>query len=1046
MVAYFSRTGTDRQLAHGTFNETRADIFARSALDIVVADLKQEIVAGSSAATVDGYTIYTPTANANILPVTSGTPADKSIPNLVKRSVATDPASRASGVNSTAASLNGRAISPARWNKHYLLPRVSPTPSSQSDTTPTASFVAPDWVLITRNGPTPVPSWTASLRDATATNSNFVTGRYAYTVYDEGGLLDVNVAGYPSPAPSPATYTRTIGRKGGVSFADLTQSGMSSGGVGDLIGWRNYASIQPGGVFKSFTFDSAAADRYVSAVLSNSNGFTSVSGAVWQNGTDQAFTSRQSLIQFQKSSGFTVGALPYLGTFSRELNRPSWKPATPTAINPDLSAVRVPVPFMRADGTMAVVGEPVFKNRFPLPRINELTDTANVYLRRDFGLLWDASNKRWNYVGASGSTVQTSIKTLAQVAGENREPNFFEVLKAVVLNGSIGLGSGSANTFVAAEAKYYSTTGGLSADHQIMQIGANIIDAWDTDNVPIFINFGGNELSGVENLPYLNKLVLDFWISNNGNGGAHDQIDGWLVPSLWNPHQNASAAPVGQNVRFAMTSGSVALWVTVNDGTTAIQSSPIPNPATGGVYPFVEVMANAFATACPPVPLPAPGSKSPPGNESGPKAGPVTVTTQGSRFYDGLDFGNPVDTFRNNAWKVITKIFPIFEPNTNFEMQVNVNGTWKAYQTWKGCNNGTSPTTNPPSGNPIISSQGASYKNNSFQDPEFVSLDPRTVRFGVWASDASHAGTNNYDAGAEDTLDQRATSGGLESVSAMKPQPPAAFPMTSPNGLGYLYAANTSTTDYYKDLDGVKRPGDSLSSSLDGVSNTKTIMYGSASPPPTPSPTPRSVDRPQILSAPFQSVAELGQVFRDQPWKTLNFTSASTGVTSLSGDAGLLDAFTMQDAPMVAGKTSLNTRQTSVLKSILSQAALNLTATNIISTAQRDAIITALVNLTTAAPMISKGELVTRLAADASVTSLGNKEAREAVMRAFSDACQTRTWNLMIDVIAQSGRYPPTATGLANFIVEGEKRYWLHVAIDRFTGEIIDQQLEAVYE
>jgi hypothetical protein len=28
--------------------------------------------------------------------------------------------------------------------------------------------------------------------------------------------------------------------------------------------------------------------------------------------------------------------------------------------------------------------------------------------------------------------------------------------------------------------------------------------------------------------------------------------------------------------------------------------------------------------------------------------------------------------------------------------------------------------------------------------------------------------------------------------------------------------------------------------------------------------------------------------------------------------------------------------------------------------------------------------------------------------------------------------------------VRGEKRYWPHVAIDRFTGEIIDQQIEAV--
>lgn len=87
-----------------------------------------------------------------------------------------------------------------------------------------------------------------------------------------------------------------------------------------------------------------------------------------------------------------------------------------------------------------------------------------------------------------------------------------------------------------------------------------------------------------------------------------------------------------------------------------------------------------------------------------------------------------------------------------------------------------------------------------------------------------------------------------------------------------------------------------------------------------------------------------------------------------------------------------------------------------------------------------------QLATKASFTGLGNKEARECVVRALCDATQTRTWDLMIDLIAQSGRYPPTANGLADFVVEGEKRYWLHIAIDRFTGEVIDQQLEAVYE
>jgi len=50
----------------------------------------------------------------------------------------------------------------------------------------------------------------------------------------------------------------------------------------------------------------------------------------------------------------------------------------------------------------------------------------------------------------------------------------------------------------------------------------------------------------------------------------------------------------------------------------------------------------------------------------------------------------------------------------------------------------------------------------------------------------------------------------------------------------------------------------------------------------------------------------------------------------------------------------------------------------------------------------------------------------------------------LTDVITQTGRYAPNATGLANFVVEGEKRYWLHIAIDRFDRTIFYQQLEEV--
>jgi hypothetical protein len=75
------------------------------------------------------------------------------------------------------------------------------------------------------------------------------------------------------------------------------------------------------------------------------------------------------------------------------------------------------------------------------------------------------------------------------------------------------------------------------------------------------------------------------------------------------------------------------------------------------------------------------------------------------------------------------------------------------------------------------------------------------------------------------------------------------------------------------------------------------------------------------------------------------------------------------------------------------------------------------------------------------------KTQRESVARALGDVDQTRTWNLLLDVIAQTGRFPPNATSLRNgFVVNGEQRYWVHVAIDRFTGQVIDKQIEVVNE
>lgn len=104
--------------------------------------------------------------------------------------------------------------------------------------------------------------------------------------------------------------------------------------------------------------------------------------------------------------------------------------------------------------------------------------------------------------------------------------------------------------------------------------------------------------------------------------------------------------------------------------------------------------------------------------------------------------------------------------------------------------------------------------------------------------------------------------------------------------------------------------------------------------------------------------------------------------------------------------------------------------------------------LTTNAPFLNRSEMVTRLmpALSSSGDNWVIKRRREAVVRALADVGDTRTWNLLIDLIAQSGRFPRTASSLDSFQVEGERHYWLHVAIDRFTGKVIARKLEAVSE
>jgi Putative Ig domain len=619
-LTYFSRTTTDRQLAQSSFNDTTADLLVRSALDITVSDLKQEIANNPTVTTV------------NIQPTRypAGIPTDN--PNLIRYSSRNAAPSRASTVRSTDASANGRSISLARWNSHYLIPRLNT--GTEIDSTPVASFIAPDWVLVTAQGPNPAPA------------PNAVIGRYAFAVYDEGGLIDVNLGGFPFyarltlpglPTPpgrrlpakypleeseimlaacqtpnftpeninrtggtgtpfsvtpntnhnptsfaasflphglsintstgtisgvptSPGTFTITLtasnacgtgtgtlnltiqglpspdstpwpvnlARKGTVAFADLTalpstptaitpttpvgsmENFLNSNQINKAMGWRNYATTQQptSATFDSPSFPSPAPDFYaknfLGAALPLTTSFTTVSTAVRNNRTDQAAMSRQELINLQRTIGFSQSLLQYLGTFSREQNRPA---ADWSGLSGGLAAARWDMNNLALAIPNSWVVHPGNSGQGHAYGLQRRTDFARL-----FGLLWVDGTwaegtrltdpnyyGRWKY-----------FHTLDQLPAE---PDFFQVINYALKQGN----------------------GGVSNPDQVFKIGAALIDQYDTDDLfdPAPGQPPGQPQHG-------NTITI---IDKVGNANPADYVYGIEGMSFDDPTQNLDRPP-----------------------------------------------------------------------------------------------------------------------------------------------------------------------------------------------------------------------------------------------------------------------------------------------------------------------------------------------------------------------------------------------------------------------------------------------------------------------------------------------------------------------
>jgi Tfp pilus assembly protein PilX len=1075
-VAYFSRTTTDRRIESASSGAVRADILARATAQLVLSDIKMEIVGGSTVTQPAGQmAIYSPASAQSAVPArvlaTAGMLTTPTFNSLVKQSTGrffppgytTTPAITVStGRDTSVTSSNSRIVSAARWN----------APALNTGTGFSNPVELPQWILMDRQGIAASQSWSTALRDYTSSNDQAVIGRFAFNVYDLGGLLDANVAGNPV-FTTPLTAAQIQQLKSTQAGASLYDSagpiipGFDQTMQMNFVNkWKFGTGTTATNFFSDFMSRTIPPSTTVPPTMADA-GF--LRPTVAPNRATNQLTSGSDSNTFAYSRAdiirlippttsptgnyITASALPYFTHFSRELNAPSWMPATPagsttdyaaasqsvSSANRDVTNVRVRSAFLRQDGTQAVVGEPLIKNRFPLRRVDAIGSTGlnsaafpvmlggalqaptaatttsyttGTTVQRDFGLVWNSANNRWDYVGPSGSSLQTSIATLDQIATAGREPNFFEILKAFILSGSLGLGTdntGAGRTVVDAEARYYQQPG--SGDAQIIQIGANIIDEWDADKNPLFIQFGSDEYAGVENVPYLNKLVYQpQWTSASAFGA-------WLLPSFWSSSQNGTAvgtqSATTPAIRFAMTAGTASGVVesSVSSATSTVVTALGGTPPS----PSLQLVPTANFTTIP----------NTPSNASNPSAG-VLPSAPNAKYGIPFVFTNTGAVTRANT----TRTYPVLN-NVTFEMQAQVGGAtgpWKTYQKWMHCNVNAPSVTSVCQPGPVIT--GTQWGSASIYDPEYVVLDPRTMRFGTWETHGSATGdSTDFNRGSNETLDR--DTGGFQAITGAGPNG-ATFAGVSGSFVAAQLANNAAVQPNYKDFDGVRRGGDALNSG-----DTSALRLANAT------------DRSPVLSRQTRTVAELGTVFRDQPWKTLNFTAAD------SADCGLLDAFTIFEpnsvfrSDLVAGKISLNTRQPAVIRAVLNGVTKNTTdstGTTLITASERDAIVDSLIAMTSAQPMINKSELVTRLAADPSITSLGAKEKREAVIRALSDVGQTRTWNLMIDVIAQVGKYGFTAASVDDFIVQGEKRYWFHVAIDRFTGEVIDQQLEAVYE
>ena len=1099
VLAYFSNAMLHRQISVASAANLKVQLITKTAADLILDDFQHEIEAGSLADANSSLTMpvrrpISLTSNGigvtnmlapSVVPQRIG---DGGVTNIVKVSRsglsfftngtgyraltnrASDGLARASAISTTNTSANGRFLTKERW--------LAPKLMSDSETN---AFTVPDWIYLNRKGETPTDFTASALATAAnsdSTNTGCVIGRYAYTVYDVGGLLDINVIGNALPSTNNA-------------IRGLAHQVSLSNGIGG-VSVPNFTNF--------VTWRSAVSSTNTNAASGSGGLFDPKRNFIDVPASEQAFVNRQDLLNYVAQSGTAIpsAALPFLTTFSRDLNAPSYEPNSSRSKLPDTNSADVMNPAIltnrfttdatlsRPDsGSISVnSGTPVMVRRFPLSKLN-LFAQANPdpsAMSYYFGLT-KIDAQTWKYTATNSSK---GICTLSEVAALKREPNFFEVLQAVINTGSLGQNNGI-DTYSSALQQ------DLSPTLQVMQIGVNIIDQWDADNIPTCVQFTGKvavtpfektfSVYGIENLPYLNQVALV------GFRPTFDRslFQVWALFDVWNPHQNAAIPTDIDQFRVQPTSGQgrmiLSYYNVIYPTLNAAPAQTFYSSIKGSAFNFSNNLAYTEPTTL--AGTEPKSSSDSPGllimEEHPVAAVPLTgrsTTLQSIITTLETSLGTNVGVKAPNTCRL--KGGGQF-PNTDiwgFDLQAHkrASGTnaaqWVTYQRFENFGLNQFDTMNCPSTSalpePLISDNTEYGYPNAPLINEFyvwrsrgttvgmIKVDPRTSRFGLsgWSAflgnsirnstnSLPNAILNGPDSIINSTNDWCFPGGYSVGKTAVKTlatnfdvitQFKSSLPQTKNRMQIGLYGLVANNPDLfnsdnpvrYSDPDGIIRPGD-------GYFGGFPTAIGQLS------------ARPILLNRPFRSVGELGYVFRDIPWKTLDFFSRR------SGDLGLLDVFSISetdgDLPLTAGKVNLNTRQAPVLAAAL-QNSFKQTSSQL-TAVQANTIAAAIVAESTARPFAQKGDLVDRVLNAGGTDPLAGdslKVAREAAVRTLAEIGTTRTWNFMIDLVAQTGRFTAASKSGSDFMVQSEERVWIHVAIDRMTGEVLELRKEVVNE